>query len=104
MEYKLNNGAYTVDENGNLIGIEYIEQVLQNVSLMLSANRGKFYPDKNFGSSISKNDASLQALAYARQALSELDGVCVKSALMDNDSIIFSLLINEEERSVTISK
>lgn len=100
MTYKISNGAYDIDDNGNMMGIDYIEQVLQNAVLMLSARRGKFYPDKNYGSLISKKDCIKSILAYARQALYDLDGVIVENARLENDNIIFDISINGERRVI----
>lgn len=103
MTYKIVNGSYVTDENNKLVMIEYIEQLLQNAVLMIGAQRGKFYPDKNFGSQITSCVNEASALGYARQSLADLDGVFVKSAKINDGKITFSLIINDEERSVVIS-
>lgn len=103
MGYKIVDGSYVIDENNKLVMIEYIEELLQNALLMIGAKRGKFYPDKNFGSQLTSSTNEASALAYARQSLADLDGVYVKSAKINDDKITFSLILNNEERSVVIS-
>lgn len=98
------NGDY-VKQNNSLRQIEYIDELLQNAKLLLTASRGHFYPNKNFGSAIreiSQEPKAEYALAYARQALDQLDGVCVKSAELNNARWCFTLDINGEERQVTV--
>lgn len=66
---------------------------------------GEFYPDKDYGSRIMKNivTADIQTLlCYARQAVSEMDGIFVKSAVKEKDNILFNVLINHEEGQVSI--
>lgn len=41
-------------------------------------------------------------LCYARQAVSEMDGIFVKSAVKEKDNILFNILINHEEGQVSI--
>lgn len=77
---------------------------MQNAVLMIRGKRNAFYPDKNFGSDIKNHlDNEREVLAYARQAVADLDGVCVKSASINMDGITFCLLVNDEERSVVVS-
>lgn len=81
---------------------ERIEQLLANSMLALKGKRGRFYPDKNFGSKIDVSLSEMEILAYARQAVSSLEGVCVKSAQKLDNKITFQLVLNEEERQVMI--
>lgn len=104
MNYKISNGEYALDSKKNMIEIGYIELLLQNTALMLGAKRNKFYPDKNYGSLIfDAMDNKDKILAYARQAVSNLDGVCIKSASVNNNNIVFDLILNGEERSVVVN-
>lgn len=82
---------------------ERIEQLLADSLLALKTKRGKFYPDKNFGSRIDNTLSNEEILAYARQAVSALDGVCIKSAEKMNNKVFFALVLNEEERQVMLS-
>lgn len=105
MSLKLINGDYAKDKNGKLIKVEYIDELLQDAMLLLTAGRGRFYPNKDFGSyikCISKEPFEEYALAYARQALLKINGVSVKSAKKQNEGITFDLIINGEERQVTV--
>lgn len=105
MTLKLVNGDYVKDDNNKLEAIEYIDEVLQNATILLNANRGKFYPNKNFGSHIEKINSQPYdeyALAFARQALAVIDGVCVKSANRIGNLLTLDLTINNEERQVTL--
>ena len=60
-----------------------------------------FYADKNFGSKIRASQSNAEILAYARQSVDKLDGVFVKSAVKNKNSVTFVLTVNGEERSVT---
>ncbi|MDE5984266.1 MAG: hypothetical protein K2H13_03325 [Eubacterium sp.] len=85
---------------------DWINTILEDCVTALVCPRTEFYPDKNFGSHIKRAKKLLDCeklLAFARQALSEFDGVYVKSAIMKSDSADFLLLINDYEREVSIS-
>lgn len=102
MTYKTSDGSYAL-EDGKMVAIDYIEQVLQNATLMLGAKRGGFYPDKNFGSSINPKESLASVLAYARQSVCDLDGVCIKNARLEENKIVFDILINDEGRVIEIN-
>lgn len=80
---------------------DVIEEILKNSVRCLTVKRGRFYADKNFGSKIRAIQSNAEILAYARQSLDELDGVFVKSAVKNKNSVTFVLMVNGEERSVT---
>lgn len=104
MTNKIVNGDY-IKQGISLEQIDYIDQLTQNAKLVLTAGRGHFYPNKDFGSSVKQlHDESMSdyALCYARQALDTLDGVCVKQAVFSNNQWCFTLEINGEERQVTV--
>ncbi len=106
MTEKIVNGDYVKNnEKTGLITVEYIEELLQNILIVLNTRRGKFYPDKDFGSNISKINSqpySDYAAAYARQALDSIDGVFVKNCEVNDNIINFNLIINNEERQVSV--
>lgn len=82
-----------------------IRRVLTDCVTAFICPRGEFYPDKDYGSQIMKNivTADIQTLlCYARQAVSEMDGIFVKSAVKEKDNILFNILINHEEGQVSI--
>ncbi|MCD7723318.1 MAG: hypothetical protein LUH82_05150 [Clostridiales bacterium] len=102
----IKDGDYYI-ENGAVAECDYIDELLQNITTALTAERGAFYPDFGFGSCLNELGAEPQALyapAYARQALCDFDGVFVKSAEPGNSGILITLIINGEERQVTIEK
>lgn len=77
-----------------------IDEILKNAVRCLTVRRGRFYADKNFGSKILACQSNAEILAYARQSVEKLDGVFVKSAVKNNNSVTFVLTVNGEERSV----
>lgn len=42
-------------------------------------------------------------MPYARQSVSELDGVYIKEAELAENEILFTILINDEKRQVSIA-
>lgn len=106
MTNKIVNGDYVkCADKTDLQRVEYIDEVLQNIKLLLTASRGSFYPNKNFGSNLKRINAQPfeeYALAYARQALQCVDGVRVVKARLNNNTLNFDVIINEEERQVTL--
>lgn len=80
---------------------DVIEEILKNAVRCLTVKRGGFYADKNFGSKIRASQSNAEILAYARQSIDKLDGVFVKSAVKNKNSVTFVLTVNGEERSVT---
>lgn len=106
MTEQIVNGDYVKDsEKTGLITVEYITELLQNILIVLNTKRGNFYPDKDFGSNISKINSqpvSDYACAYARQALDSINGVFVKNCEMNANILNFNLIINNEERQVSI--
>lgn len=106
MTYGLINGDYVRGVDGKLLTVDGVREVLQNVMLQLTATRGRFYPNKDFGSDLkTKMQAPPEAyaLAYARQALGDTDGVFVTKATVNLGDIVFTLQINNSEEEVSIS-
>lgn len=104
MTEKIGNGDYVKSGTG-LEKTEYIEEVLQNAAIALETLRGSFYPDKNYGSQLRKEKikSGEYAVCFARQALSGIDGVYVKSAKIKDDGYEFTVAVNGQERQVLIS-
>lgn len=97
------NGDYV--KNGKVLkNTEHIDELLQNIALNIRAERGRFYPDKNFGSHIffNKNMDCDRVLALARQAVANIDGVYIKSAKINDINFEFTVIINNLERQVLI--
>lgn len=84
---------------------DYINLILEDCVTALVCPRGEFYPNKDFGSHIKRGKGIIDAeklLAFARQALSEFDGVYVKGAVINDNSADFIVMINDEEGRVSI--
>ncbi|MBE6816906.1 MAG: hypothetical protein E7520_04295 [Ruminococcaceae bacterium] len=106
MTDKLINGDYAlVPDTKALTQCDYTDELLQNAAILLSAHRGKFYPDKNFGSRIYKATQPLEEsiAAYAVEALGTLDGVYVKSVSIDGSAAYIRLMINNTEKGVLLN-
>lgn len=99
MTDKIVNGDYVLsgDSNG-LEQVDYIDEVVQNARILLYTQRGRFYPNKNFGSYLGSalpQPSDEYALAYARMALEGLDGVFVDSARVQNGIIYVDMTVNK---------
>lgn len=84
---------------------EEIKKMLEYCACTLKCPRGKFYPNKDYGSqlnAVSEQENLNKLLAFARVAAIDIDGLYVKSVSKDNDNLIFDILINDEERQVSI--
>lgn len=82
------------------------DTVLADCITALICPIGEFYPNKNYGSRIKyimQNTNEKEMLCYARQALNSMDGVYVKNAKIQDKSILFSIMINDEERQAIIA-
>ena len=68
MTNKIIDGDY-VKSNGaaRLQTVDYIDEVLQNAKIILTAHRGEFYPNKDFGSLISTINARLRESGNGRR-------------------------------------
>lgn len=106
MTEKIVNGDYALADDG--IGLQmadYMDEIVQTIKMLLVAPRGRFYPNKDFGSLLQANlphPSEEYALAYARQALESLDGVFVDSARVENGAIYLGITINSEEKQVIL--
>lgn len=106
MAYKLVNGDYIISP-GKSTPDEcfYIDELAQNAFVLLTTKRGKFYPNKDFGSLIYAIDESLKAAyldAAARQAVDSLDGVYIKNVSYSGNDAVIVLTANDTERTVII--
>lgn len=63
---------------------------------------GKFYPNKNYGSQLIGTREMNRLLSATRLAVREMDGVYIKSGRTENSTLLLSVLINDEERTVCI--
>lgn len=64
---------------------------------------GRFYPNKNYGSVIREYSDINTLLAAARCAAGKIDGVFIKNACKKNGVAVLSVLVNDEERTVSIN-
>ena len=89
-------------ENGNFA--EDAAWLLRAAATALYAQRVKFYPDKDYGSRLLELRPcdSVCAASLARQAVNNIDGVYVKSAIRTENGWEFILAVNNEERQVFI--
>ncbi len=103
MTPEISNGDY-VKNGKTLREIEHMDELLQEVALNISAERERFYPDKNFGSRIYNfKDADNDYIAgLAAQAVSCIDGVYIKSVKRIDRNLEFTVIINNLERQVLI--
>ncbi len=87
----------------NRVLLSFYEILLASV-MALHTDRGRFYPNKDYGSGLRSSGLSAEELlGCARQALYDFDGVYVKSARLDGGKAVFVLLINNREKEVEIS-
>lgn len=61
---------------------------------------GEFYPDKDYGSRLSRRNTNERNLCYIRQALAGFDGIFVRSLTVTSSRVRLLLMINNEEREV----
>ena len=103
MTPEISNGDY-VKNGKTLREIEHMDELLQEIALNISAERGNFHPDKDFGSRIynSKDADTDYIAALAAQALSGMDGVYIKSVKRIDHNLEFTVIINNLERQVLI--
>lgn len=104
--YKLENGDYVKrDDTEDFQSVAFVDRLEQCMKTALQTQRGRFYPDKNFGSHIRsavRSENAERVLAYARQTAECFDGVYVKEAVLENKKATVILIINGDERSVSI--
>ena len=81
---------------------EQIIDIMNACKMAIYCKKGNFYPDKDFGSQIRLSKNINEMLSFVRSAVSNLDGVYVKSLDFDDTVISVNVLINDEERQVKI--
>lgn len=92
-----------MNDRKNAVDIDYLNGLLEAVALCLTATRGNFYPDKDFGAKIKYALAEPEILSQARTAVERLDGVYVKSvSKIQNGIVVYNLIINDDERQVEV--
>lgn len=78
-----------------------VESVIKDCVMAILCRHGRFYPNKNYGSIIAENELN-SILAGARYAVRDIDGVVIKSGQMIDGSAELKIIVNDEERSVTV--
>ena len=92
-----------MNDRKNAVDIDYLNGLLEAAALCLTATRGNFYPDKDFGAKIKYTLAEPEILSQARAALERLDGVYVKSvSKTENGIVVYNLVLNDDERLVEL--
>lgn len=78
-----------------------VESVIKDCVTAILCRQGRFYPNKNYGSVIAENELN-SILAGARYAVRDIDGVIIKSGQMIDDGAELKIIVNDEERNVTV--
>lgn len=91
------------NDDKEISAFENVQTVLESCIMAIVCPLGRFYPNKNYGNSLRSGKDSGALLASARNAVSRLDGVCIKNARTESGKITFDILINDEARSVSIN-
>lgn len=105
MANKIENGDY-VFTNGAAEKARLMEQVLQDLRTALFCRRGRFYPNKEFGSTAAAAASSYpyheNLLAAARRCLEKYEGVLVKNAHFENGQARLTIVFYGQETEVAI--
>ena len=81
-----------------------VGEMAADAVMMLTARRGRFYPNKNCGTAFLPSCMPPRewAIAYGRQALDDADGIYLKNAVVNKNEVTYFLNINGTERQVTV--
>lgn len=82
---------------------EDIDTVIENIKMAIKCPLGKFYPNKDYGRKVIDSCSEGELLALSRLATREIDGVYIKNVSINNNEASYTILINDDERSVTLS-
>lgn len=85
---------------------EYESLMLKNAARAIKTHRGEFYPKKDYGSNlyaVSKEPWEIYALCAARRALIYEDGIYPVRAEKTDSGYEFTVLLNGNERQVSVS-
>lgn len=77
-----------------------VENVIEACVNAAKCPLGKFYPDKDYGSTLSRRYTDEINLCYIRRTLAGFDGVFVHSLTVTMGRASLLLMINNEEREV----
>lgn len=87
----------------NMPGFADANSIAEDCRKITVCPLGNFYPNKNYGSVIGGYSDINTLLAAARCSAGKIDGVFIKNAKKENGNAILSVLINNEERTVSIN-
>lgn len=79
------------------------DSILNDCRMALNCPLGKFYPNKNFGNSLTKYSELGELLSAARLAVCHIDGVFIKRVEKQRDTVELIIMINEEERRLLVT-
>lgn len=107
MDNKIENGDWAVTRN--TLSVVYGEdEMIGHVEARLSAKKGRFYPNKDFGSLLytlkdsQDENKDMLALQYSRQALSDMSGVFVEKAIVADDEAKIKIAFDNRSKEVII--
>lgn len=107
IDYKIENGDW-VYRNDSIDIVRGVNEIMGHVEARLYAKKGKFYPNKDFGSLLftlkdsQDENRDMQALQYARQALSDMPDIFVEKATVDGGEAIVTIIFDGSEKEVII--
>lgn len=78
------------------------DYVFKDIISVFSADYKRFYPDFEFGTLLYKNGTNEFLLCCANQGAACIDGVFVKSIIVNDNLLIVNVYINEAERQVCL--
>lgn len=78
------------------------DDIIEDCIMALTCPYSRFYPNKDFGNRIKSSNDYKQLLASSRQAVSNIDGVFVKSLSVNDGLAEFTIMVNDEARRVSI--
>lgn len=79
------------------------DSVLNHCRMALRCPLGSFYPNKDFGNSLTEYSELGELLSAARLAVCHIDGVFIKSVEQLWDAVELIIMINEEERRLLVA-
>lgn len=79
------------------------DSVFNDCRMALNCPLGSFYPNKNFGSSLTSSSESGELLSAARLAVCNMDGVFIKGIEQDWEKTELIIMINDDERRLLVS-
>lgn len=107
MDNKIENGDWQI-KRSSVVVVHGEEEMMGHIEARLCAKKGLFYPDKDFGSLLytlkdsEEETKDMLALQYARQALSDIPGVLVEKATIDENEAKIKIAFDNRSKEVII--